>query len=84
MPPVTWRPAKPSSAGSSVSAMTTASATMPAPARPIWVRKPMPVTESPARAITTVRPAKITAEPAVPTATPAASSRERPRRTSCW
>jgi hypothetical protein len=44
----------------------------------------MPVTDRPASAMTTVRPAKMTAEPAVPTATPAASSGARPFLTSCW
>ena len=63
--------------------MSTATATVPAAARPIWVRNGMPTTDSAARAMTTVRPAKTTAEPAVPTARPAASSRfaaQRPVR----
>ncbi len=64
--------------------MRTATTTVKAPARPIWVRKPMPMTERPTRAMITVRPAKTTAEPAVPTATPAASSGFRPSRISCW
>ena len=42
----------------------------------------MPVMDSPARAMTTVRPAKTTAEPAVPMARPAASSGSRPAETS--
>ena len=75
-------PAKPNSAGSRVSAIRTATATVPAAARPIWVRKLMLTTASPVSAMTTVRPAKTTAEPAVPTARPAASSRERPTCTS--
>ena len=66
-------PAKPSSAGSSVIATSTATATVPAAARPITVRNGMPTTASPASAMTTVAPAKTTAEPAVPTARPAAS-----------
>ena len=83
MPPVVTRvPAKPSRAGSRVRAMRTAMRTVPAPPSPIWVRNAMPVTERPARAMMTVRPAKTTAEPAVPTATPAASSGGRPWRTS--
>ena len=83
-PADTRLPAKPSSAGRRVRAIRTAIATVAAPPRPIWVRNPMPVTESPTRAMITVRPAKTTAEPAVPTATPAASSGGRPLLTSCW
>ena len=67
-------PAKPSSAGSRVIATSTATATVPAAARPITVRNGMPTTDRPASAMTTVAPAKTTAEPAVPTARPAASS----------
>ena len=40
----------------------------------------MPTTDSPARAMMTVRPANTTAEPAVPTARPAASSASPPVR----
>ena len=65
-------------------AISTATSTVAAPPRPIWVRNEMPVTESPASAMTTVRPAKTTADPAVPTATPAASAGSRPARTSLW
>ena len=82
-PPMMRRPAKPSSAGSRVSAMSTATATVTAAARPIWVRNGMPTTDSAASAMTTVRPAKTTADPAVPTARPAASSGSRPAASSC-
>ncbi len=60
-------------AGRSVSATMTATATVTAAAMPISVRMGMPTTESPVRAMTTVRPAKKTALPAVPTARPMAS-----------
>ncbi len=70
--------AKPSSAGTSVSAMRTATATVPEAARPILVSSGTFTTDRPASAMMTVRPAKTTAEPAVPTARPAASSRSRP------
>ncbi len=63
--------------------MSTATATVPAAASPIWVRNGMPTTDSPARAIMTVRPANTTADPAVPTARPAASRGSRPRVSSC-
>ena len=52
-------------AGSSVSAMTTAIVTAAAAARPITVSTGIFATESPASAITTVAPAKTTALPAV-------------------
>ena len=82
-PPRTRRPAKPSSAGSSVSAIATASTTVNAAANPIWVRNGMSTTNSPASAITTVSPANTTADPAVPTARPTASSGSSPVPSSC-
>ena len=82
-PPATRCPAKPRTAGSSVSAMSTATATVTAAATPIWPRNGMPTTVSPASAMMTVSPANTTAEPAVPTARPAASSGSRPRLSSC-
>ncbi|CAM5523549.1 hypothetical protein SCHAM137S_01875 [Streptomyces chartreusis] len=69
---------KPRNAGTSVSAMNTATTTAPAAARPILVSIGMPTTDSPASAMTTVSPAKTTAEPAVPAASPAASWGVRP------
>jgi hypothetical protein len=81
--PNTRSPAKPTMAGNNVSAMSTAMATVAAAARPISVRNGMPTTESPASAITTVRPANTTADPAVPTARPAASSGSPPTCSSC-
>ncbi|CAM5434458.1 hypothetical protein SALBM311S_04730 [Streptomyces alboniger] len=77
-----FRPAYPRSAGIMVSAIRTATTTVPAAARPILVSIGTPTTERPASAITTVRPAKTTAEPAVPVARPAASSRSRPSASS--
>jgi hypothetical protein len=77
------RPAKPSSAGWSVIATSTATATVPAAARPIVVRNGMFTTARPASAITTVAPANTTAEPAVPTARATASSAGRPARRFC-
>ena len=71
-------PAKPSMAGSSVSAMTTAMPTPTAAATPIVVRNGMPATASPLRAIITVRPANTTAEPAVATASATDSSASIP------
>ncbi len=65
------------SAGSSVMATRTATATVTAAATPISVRIGMPTTLSPVRAMTTVRPAKTTALPAVPTARPMASNGSR-------
>jgi hypothetical protein len=76
-------PAKPSSAGSSVMATSTATATVPAAARPMTARNGMLTTASPASAMTTVMPAKTTAEPAVPTARAAASSGARPSTRFC-
>ncbi len=73
-PPSTLVPAKPSTAGSSVMAMSTATATVAEAASPIWPRMGMPTTVSPASAMMTVSPANTTAEPAVPTAVAAASS----------
>ncbi len=74
-PPKALDLVRPRMAGSSVSATRTATSTVAAAARPIAVRNGMPTTESAARAMRTVRPAKTTAEPAVPTETPTASSR---------
>ena len=76
-------PAKPSSAGSSVSAMDTATMTVNAAAKPIWVRIGMPTTASATSAMTTVAPANTTAEPAVATARPAACRPSRPSVSSC-
>ncbi len=70
--------AKPRSAGTSVTAMKTAIATVPAAAMPIFVSIGMLTTARPTRAMMTVSPAKTTAVPAVPTARPAASWRSRP------
>lgn len=78
----TLRPAYPSSAGIMVRAISTAMATVPAAATPIFVSIGMLTTDRPTSAITTVRPAKTTAEPAVPVARPAASSRSRPSASS--
>lgn len=55
----------PRTAGSSPSARTTAEATAPAEASPIDVSIGTPATDSPARAMMTVAPAKTTALPAV-------------------
>ncbi len=74
--------AKPRSAGTSVTAMSTAMATVPAAVRPIFVSIGTLTTARPASAMMTVRPAKTTAEPAVPTARPAASARSRPSEIS--
>ena len=43
----------------------------------------MPTTDSPASAMTTVRPATSTAEPAVPTAVAIAVGTSAPERSSC-
>ena len=67
-------PAKPSIAGSSVSAISSATATEPAAARPMTVRKGMPTTVRPHSAMITVRAAKTTEPPAVPAASPTDSS----------
>jgi hypothetical protein len=71
----THRPVIPSSAGSRVNAMRTASSTVNAAASPICVRMGMSTTVSAVSATMTVRPAKVTAVPAVPRARPTAS---------CW
>ena len=73
-----FSPAKPSMAGSRVSAMTTAMPTPTEAATPIVVRKGMPATASPLRAIITVRPANTTADPAVATASATDSSASIP------
>ena len=75
-------PMNPISAGSIVSAISTASATARAAKTPMIVRNGMFATLSPSSAMKTVRPAKTTAEPAVPTARPVASSRSEPLRSS--
>ena len=75
-------PMNPISAGSIVSAISTASATARAAKMPMIVRNGMFATLSPSSAMKTVRPAKTTAEPAVPTARPVASSRSEPLRSS--
>ena len=81
----TRRPAKPRMAGSSVSAATTATPTAADPTAPIMVRKGMPATLRPSRAIITVMPANTTAEPAVPRARPTDSGTEIPARSwSRW
>ncbi len=70
----TFMPAKPSRAGTSVSAISSATATDDAAARPMTVRNGMPTTVRPHSAIITVRPANTTALPAVPTASGTDSS----------
>lgn len=73
------------SAGSSVSAMTTANATVIAAKMPITVRNGMLATLRPSSAMNTVNPANTTADPDVPTARPADSSGSRPSRSwSRW
>ncbi len=62
--------------------MSTAIATVPAAAKPIFDSIGMLTTARPTSAMTTVRPAKTTADPAVPTARPAASSRSLPSASS--
>ena len=79
---MTRDPANPSVAGSSVSEITTATATANAAARPMLVRNGMFTTNSPANAMSTVNPANTTAEPAVPAALPAAISGSCPSRSS--
>ena len=66
-------PANPRTAGSSVSAISTAMLTVPAAAMPMAVRNGMLTTSRPTRAITTVAPANTTALPAVAVACAAAS-----------
>jgi hypothetical protein len=75
---------KPSSAGTRVSATSTAITTAPAAASPIFASDGIPTTSRPASAITTVVPAKTTAEPAVPTARPAAVSASSCLLRSSW
>jgi len=71
---LTLDPAKPRSAGMSVTATRTAATTVPAAQSPMMVRNGIPVTLRPTSATTTVVPAKTTATPAVPAAVAAASS----------
>ena len=66
-------PARPSSAGSSVIAATTETATTTADEKPIAVTVGMPATTRPQIAMTTVVPANTTAMPDVPLAWPAES-----------
>ncbi len=61
-------PTRLSSAGVSVTAMSTAIATQAAPTVPMSPRNPMPVTLSASSAMMTVDPAKTTALPEVPVA----------------
>ena len=71
-------PARPSIAGTAVSATRTATATATAAATPITARNGIRATTRPQSAITTVVPAKITALPAVAIAWAADSSASRP------
>ncbi len=73
-----FSPTRPSSDGSRVSAMTTASSTVAAATNAMVVSMEMPMMLSDASAMITVRPAKNTALPAVPTARAAASRASRP------
>jgi hypothetical protein len=73
-------PAKPSSAGNSVSATSMASSTTPAAVNPITVRNGIPTTDRPHNAMITVIAAKTTELPAVPTANGIDSAGVRPRR----
>ena len=73
-----FSPAKPSIAGSRVSAISTAMATPTAAATPMVLRKGMPATDNPQRAIITVIPANTTAEPEVATACATDSSGSMP------
>lgn len=61
-------PAKPSMAGSSVTEISSASRTAPAPVNPITARNGIPVSARPHSATATVRAAKTTELPAVPAA----------------
>ncbi len=70
----TFVPAKPSIAGTSVNAISMATATEAAAARPMTVRNGMPTTLSPHSAMITVRAAKTTELPAVPIASGTDSS----------
>ena len=76
-------PMKPNIAGSRVRATTTATRTAAAAQSPMIVRKGMPVTDKPTRAIITVIPAKSTAEPDVAMARPVDSSGTTPSA-NCW
>jgi hypothetical protein len=79
------RPAKPSRAGSRVSASVTITATVMPAMRPMIVIAVMPPMASPEMAMITVTPANSTAEPEVAMARPAASSTVMPaRRCSRW
>ena len=71
-------------AGVSVTAMSTATATAAAAATPSAVRKGMPATESPTRAMITVSPAKTTADPEVAVARAMDSSTGSPARSCSW
>ena len=71
---VTFGPAKPSIAGSSVRAISSATETEAAAARPMTVRNGMPTTVRPHSAMITVRAANTTELPAVPTASGTDSS----------
>ena len=74
-----WLPAKPSSAGSSVSAARTATRTaVDVPMARPW-KNDIPISSMPRREIITVQPAKATARPAVPNASTIAASLARPR-----
>ena len=74
-----WLPAKPSSAGSRVSAATTATSTaVDVPMARPW-KNDMPISNMPSREMTTVQPAKATARPAVPNASTIACSAPSPR-----
>jgi hypothetical protein len=73
-------PEKPITAGSSVTAIITASDTVAAAARPMTVRNGMFTTTSPVSAITTVAPANTTALPAVAVACAADSRGSMPSR----
>jgi hypothetical protein len=72
------RPAKPSSAGVSDSATSTATSTTIAPATPSAPTKGMPMASSPSRATATAVPANRTERPAVLIASTMASSGPRP------
>ncbi len=74
-----FAPARPSIAGTRVTAAAMAMKTATAAPTPMTERKGMPTTSSPSRAMITVTPAKTTALPAVPTAIAADSSGSSPR-----
>ena len=69
-----FSPIRPMSAGNNVIAATMAIATAMAAEAPMTLRKGMPTTKRPSKAMITVRPANTTALPAVPTAVAADSS----------